>query len=94
MSAAVILLYILCLLDLCYEGGNYLADVADDSVIRNVEDGCRLVGIDGNDAVGGLHTGGELNGTGDAQGDDQLGLDGSAGQTNLMLRIKDIASQR
>ena len=57
----------------------------------NVENRCGGVGIDGHDAVGTLHTGGKLHRAGNAQGDDQLGFDGSAGQTNLVLGIQNVA---
>ena len=53
----------------------------------DLEDGCRRVGVDGDDAAGALHAGDELDRAGDAAGDDELWLDGATAEADLEARI-------
>ena len=66
-------------LDLLDELRHNLEQIADDAVICHTEDGCRLVLVDGDDALGILHTSGVLDGTGNTQSNVDLGVDGLAG---------------
>jgi len=56
----------LCCLDLLDQFGHDLEQVAHDAVVGNTEDGCALILVDSDDALGVLHTSGVLDSTGDA----------------------------
>ena len=56
-----------------------------DAVVSNTEDGCALVLVDSDDALGILHTSGVLDGTGNAQSNIDLGVDRLTGLTDLMV---------
>ena len=51
--------------------------VADDGILRGVEDGGVCIFVDGEDGLGPADTRQVLNGAGDAQADEQLGRNGT-----------------
>src|SRR4029079_9305118 len=61
------------LLHLVGEPGNYLEQVAHNSVVRNLEDGSVLVLVDGNDRFRGAHPGKMLYGARDSHRNVQVG---------------------
>ena len=71
------------LLDLPDQFGNDLVEISADADMRHVENRSGIILIDGDDMLAGIHAGCELNGAGNAAGDQQLGLDGPAGQADL-----------
>ena len=75
----------LCCLDLLDQLGHDLEQIAHDAVVGNTEDGCALILVDSDDALGVLHTSGVLDSAGDAQSNIDLGMHGLAGLTNLMV---------
>ena len=75
----------LCCLDLLDQLRHDLEQIAHDAVVGNTEDGCALILVDSDDALGVLHTSGVLDSAGDAQSNIDLGVHGLAGLTNLMV---------
>ena len=75
----------LCCLDLLDQLRHDLEQVAHDAVVSNTEDGSTLVLVDSDDALRILHTGGVLDGTGNAQSHIDLGVHGLTGLTDLMV---------
>src|SRR5689334_12452356 len=67
------------------EPRDHLDRVADDAVMRDVEDRRLGIGVDGDDVLRFLHAGPVLDGAGDADGDVQLGAHGDAGLAHLPL---------
>ena len=65
--------------------GGDLEQVAADAVVGDLEDGSGLALGHRDDALGILHTGFVLDGTGDAQSNIDLGVNGLAGLTDLMV---------
>jgi hypothetical protein len=61
-----------------------LRDVADDAIVGDLEDGSFGVAVDGHDDLALVHAGEMLDGSGDADGDVELGLDGLAGLADLL----------
>ena len=66
----------------------HLHAVADDGILRGVEDGGIGVFVDGEDGLGTADTCQVLNGTGDAQTDEQLRRNGDACLANLMAILE------
>src|ERR1700730_5089972 len=66
------------------DGGDELRDVAYDAVVGDLEDGCLGVAVDGDDGFAFVHAGEMLDGSGDTDGDVELGLDGLAGLADLL----------
>lgn len=73
------------LFDLGYYCGNNASVVADNTVIGDSKDGCVGIVVDADDAAAVLHADLILHGAGDADIDNVIGLDGSAGLTDLLL---------
>ena len=63
--------------------GNQLEEIADDTVIRHLEDRRFLVLVDRDDDLAVLHAGEMLDGTGDADGDVEVGGHDLAGLADL-----------
>ena len=72
-------------LDLSDHFRYHLEQITGDAIVGNLEDGRGLVFVDGDDALGILHTGLVLDGAGDAQGDIDLGVDGFTGLAHLVI---------
>src|SRR5690606_33787934 len=72
-------------LELAFKLGQDFKEVADQSVVGDLED--RRIGIlvDGDDVAGILHAGQVLDGSGDAAGDIEIGSDHLAGLPDLQL---------
>src|ERR1700729_2919240 len=66
------------------DGGNELRDVADDTVVGDLEDGGLGVAVNGNDDLAFVHAGEMLDCAGDTDGDVELGLDGFSGLADLL----------
>ena len=60
-------------------------EIADDAVIRDLEDGRIFILIDGHDALRAFHADQVLDGSADADGEVDLGRDGLAGAADLAL---------
>ena len=65
--------------------GNDLKEIPADAVIGSLEDRSGLILVHGDDALGVLHTGQVLDGTGDTQSDIDLGTNGLTGLADLMI---------
>ncbi len=77
-------------LDLSGQSRNNLEQVADDTVVSDVEDAGILVSVDGDDAIRAAHTSDVLDRAGDTAGDVELGTDGLTGLADL-VRVSDPA---
>ena len=73
------------LFDLGYYCGNNASVVADNTVIGDSKDGCVGIVVDADDAAAVLHADLILHGARDNDIDNVIGLDGSAGLTDLLL---------
>ena len=65
--------------------GDDLEQVADNAVVRDLEDRGGIVLVHRDDALGILHTGLVLDRAGDAEGDVDLRVDGLAGLADLVV---------
>ena len=72
-------------LDSLDQHGSDLEQVAADAVVSDLKDGSGVILVDGDDALGILHTSLVLDSTGDTQSNVHLGVNGLAGLTNLMV---------
>src|SRR5207302_8423343 len=70
------------------EGGHDFEDVADDAVVRDLEDRGVLVFIDGDDGARALHADNVLNCAADAERKIEFWRDGLAGAADLALHRK------
>ena len=76
---------LLCRFHCLGEGRDHFHEVADDAVVGDFKDGGLGVLVDGDDALRGLHADQVLDGSGDADGEVELGRDGLAGAADLAL---------
>ncbi len=77
--------YALAALIASMSSGTTLNRSPHDAVVSHLEDGSGIVLVDGDDALGILHTGLVLDGAGDTQSNVDLGMDGLAGLADLMV---------
>src|SRR5437588_2406393 len=73
------------LLDLFGKHGQNFEEIADDSVIGNVEDWCFGILINGHDGLGVLHSNQMLNRSGDAHGDVEFRSHSLTGRADLTI---------
>ena len=78
-------LFRFCRFNGCDQFRNHLMQIADDTVVGDIKNGCGSVRIYGDDDIGFFHSGNVRNGSGNAAGEVNFRCNGFSGGANLIV---------